>query len=167
MTQVIIVDQVTGTYFNMDVNGDKIPNLVSEYIGHSDARVLMNRLAGGHIDLPEGCIALHIHPSATWVILSMVRDERAADSTHAQLIHTEFKMPEDRKLEPTRYAVFDYEARTLKWIDNPLATEWSTNSYFEASVAESEVDDEIVKVFTSSLKRTLPLHVSVIPVSVL
>lgn len=175
MSQVMIVDQTTGVYFNMDCQGNKILAPDSEFIGYADSEVLMNRLAGGHIDLPDNCIAIHMNvggvfPYEEWEFLSMVHDVRLAGTTHTQLIRTVFKLREDRNqdgFDPSRFAVLDYEACTLKWLDNPLAEEWHTNSYDKASVTTSETDKQITDIFFRRLAATLPLHGCVIPATVM
>lgn len=163
MTQILIVDQATGIYYNVDSTGHKVVDDIDEVTGINDCSVFMERMMAGHIDLPLNHQAVQLNLAERgWEVARVIRYKDGS----LTLASTEFK---SHMLDPILHgdyyalAIHDYEAEKFFWLDNPIGNGWTTGSYDKASVVSiGSVGDDIMKLAKSQLLKLFPVHVSVI-----
>lgn len=163
MSQILIVDQATGIYYNVDSAGHKVTNAIDEVTGINDCSVFMERMMAGHIDLPLHHQAVQLDlADRGWEVARVI----SYVGTSIHLTSTEFKSPVlDLILHGDLYtlAVHDYEAEKFIWLENPIGNSWSTGDYSKASlVSIGSIGDDIMKLAKKQLLKLLPVHVSVI-----
>lgn len=163
MSQILIVDQATGIYYNVDCAGRKLVDANYEVTGINDCSVFMERMMAGHIDLPLHHYAVQLDlADRGWSVARIIQYKGASIS----LTSTEFKCPElDAILSGDYYAlaVHDYEAQMFVWLENPIGNDWSTGDYSKASlVSIGSIGDDIMKLSKKQLLKLLPVHTSVI-----
>lgn len=165
MSQILIVDQATGIYYNVDSTGHKVVNTIDEVTGINDCSVFMERMMAGHIDLPLNHQAVQMDISDRGWNVARIIQYRGASIT---LTSTEFKFPDLDPILPGdcyALAVHDYEAEMFLWLENPIGNGWATGDYNKASIVSiGSVGDDIMKLAKSQLLKLLPVHTSVIEV---
>ena len=163
MSQILIVDQRTGVYYNVDSSGHKLVDANDEVTGMNDCTVFMERMMAGHIDLPLHHQAVQLDLTDNGWVVSRVIQYVGSSIT---LKSIEFKFPGLDPIEPGdmyALAVYDYEAMSFMWVDNPIGESWSTTDASKAScVALGSTGSKILKLAKEELIKELPLHVSVI-----
>jgi hypothetical protein len=178
----MIVNQTTGVYYCVDQEGNAIPSSDSQFLGAGEADVLMNRLAGGHIELPYDHIAMQLelngyHPDDYFEFTKIVRyvpNPKYPDDSLAVVELIELVSKEDRddwrsNIDPAQYlnrmVVVDYEANTVKWVHHPMSEDWTVPAMINgAKVLGGSVGQNILNIMRQTLVETLPVHASVIPV---
>lgn len=182
MSQVMIVNQTTGVYYCVDQEGNAIPSGDAPFLGAGEGDVLMNRLAGGHVELPYDHIAMLLelngyHPDDYFEFTKIVRyvpNPEVPGHSLLELELIELVSKEDRddwreSIRPEDYlnrvAIVDYNANTVKWLHHPMVDDWTIPALYKgAKVVGGSDGHNIMNMMRRILIERSPEHVSVIPV---
>lgn len=163
MSQILIVDQVTGVYHNVDCNGHKFVDPIHEVTGERDCTVFMERMMAGYIDLPlqHQAVQLDLTDSG-WGVARVIhyRDESI------ELQSTTFK-PRDcssiNLYDLHVVSVYNYNDMSFMWLENPIGETWCTPDFTKASrVSPTCISGEILHLAKDQLVKELPQHAYVI-----
>lgn len=188
MSQVMMVNQLDGSFYSIDADGKMISKDDAQFMSDVDAGVLMNRIAEGYVELPYGYIAMHqmlngVYPDDYFEFVTIVHHQQIpnmgemfGNGPDLQLVRVDLVPREEFTDFHTvmagllnnysrRIAKVDYEAWTIEWVDNPLADNPYTPSYLKgAQVLGASPQCEMLVTAMRYLESEQPVHVSMIEV---
>ena len=188
MSQVMMVNQLDGNFYSIDADGKVISKDDSWFMSDDEARVLMNRITEGYVELPYGYIAMHlmlngVHPADYFEFVTIVYHQHVPNlgemfggTPDLKLVRVDLVEAEEyndweviRKGKLNEYsrrmAKVDYEAQTVVWVDNPLADNPYTPEYLKGvQVVGASKQCEMLVTAMRYLSEEQPMHVSMIEV---
>jgi hypothetical protein len=187
MSQVMMVNQLDGGFYCVDAEGKALPKNDSQFMSDNEARVLMNRIAEGYVELPYGYIAMHlmlngVHPADYFEFVTIVHHQHVphpgemfGGTPDLQLVRVDLIEAEEYndwqvvmgKLNnySRRIAKVDYEAQTVVWVENPLLDDPYTPEYLKGTqVVGASSQCEMLVTAMRYLSAEQPMHVSMIEV---
>lgn len=159
MSQVMIVCINTGSFHYLNADGSRLGPMDSGVLNDQDARVLINRIEAGYVELPPAHYAVCLahngkYPDDYFEIetivdywLTPVRDIpgcTARTLVRQDLVPREewcsYDLSKNMSQYTRRVARIDYDAQVLQWLVNPWADDPYTNEVKEAVSAKGETD---------------------------
>lgn len=167
MSHVIIVNQSTGQFYNVDTEGHRLPSTESGDIEGMGALTLLNRMEEGYVEIPRGHIAMRLElngsqPDDYFEIMDLVYNR-------STIVTVDVEVDVQERIRPTacgsgatyplntipqaftrRIAVIDYARSIVRWLDNPLANDQFTFDFQQASQVRMDTaqDDLMARAVT-------------------